>query len=512
MLAHNPHPFPITSLSWTPDGSRIYYIAAAGFGYGPVRSVARAGGDPLTVLEGAACAAALSPDGRTLGWLKRETSNGRPQRTLILSTLQGSAERRLLSFPEWSLQNRISWSRDGAKILVWLQSPNPELWLVNARSGEGRVIGNPPPTMVLNVSWLPDNRRVLIPWAKDGSFGNRLELWVLDTETGQRSLALTGTESVLEPSLSPDGNAIAFVSGAGGIVDFDLAEFPLDGSPIRPLLATRQWEDSVAWSPIGPEYAYVTLGAIRLRRRDGSLDRQLVTPSDFEGDVYRFGSVSFSPDGRRIVYVVYTNGRKGKGWISPVSGGSPAPLGDLEGSVSGTSWSPDGRWVAFNWSPGPRAGSRLAKIRIGAGSQPIILANDGCSFAPSWSPDGNQILCSAGDELAIIPTAGGQPRLLGKLYEPFAAWSRNINLVYVIRNDGATRQLGSLDVTSGVFHRIVDVPSEWVFNTPMVNTGTMSLSADGKSLATTIAKPTGDIWIVKGFHPPPSLWQRLWGR
>src|SRR5579864_4655048 len=100
-----------------------------------------------------------------------------------------------------------------------------------------------------------------------------------------------------------------------------------------------------------------------------------------------------------------------KAWISPVSGGAPAPLGQFEGNVGGLTWSPDGRWVAFNWTPTSGGGSRLAKIRVGSG-EPAILAEQGCAFSPAWSPDSSRILCSTGGVLYTIPAEGGQREFL----------------------------------------------------------------------------------------------------
>jgi hypothetical protein len=61
----------------------------------------------------------------------------------------------------------------------------------------------------------------------------------------------------------------------------------------------------------------------------------------------------------------------------------------------------------------------------------------------------------------------------------------------------------------GTFQAIIDVPVEWGFNTPAFLAVRLSLSSDGKSLATTVIRSTGDIWILDGFQSPPTLWQRL---
>ena len=54
--ANNP-----SSLFWSPDSSRIYFVNNAG-----VWSVSRVGGEPEQVLKGYFAAAALSPDGKAM--------------------------------------------------------------------------------------------------------------------------------------------------------------------------------------------------------------------------------------------------------------------------------------------------------------------------------------------------------------------------------------------------------------------------------------------------------------
>ena len=93
-----------------------------------------------------------------------------------------------------------------------------------------------------------------------------------------------------------------------------------------------------------------------------------------------------------------------------------------------------------------------------------------------------------------------------------AVWSPDIRFIYAIRNEDGKRQLGRLDWQRGRFQSIVEIPTESVFATGLLGSIRLSLSADGRSLVTTLRKQIGDIWLLDGFAAPPTLWQRLWRR
>ena len=63
----------------------------------------------------------------------------------------------------------------------------------------------------------------------------------------------TGVSDEIEPSVSPDGRRIAFTAAN---VDTDIMEVPLDGGPMRAVLATSSSEHCAAWAPAGDQFVY----------------------------------------------------------------------------------------------------------------------------------------------------------------------------------------------------------------------------------------------------------------
>jgi hypothetical protein len=292
--------------------------------------------------------------------------------------------------------------------------------------------------------------------------------------------------------------------------DYDLVEIPLDGSPMRPLLASRLAEHSVHFSPRGPEFAYTAAGQeaeIRIRHPVTLAERVVVSRADFaDGNPSNLVAAAFSPDGTKLAY-----NRNFEIWISPANGGSPTKLTDAEGRGEfGAEWSPDGAWIAFTLARATTGG--LVKVRVGGGEPPVRLRNRGCGRVPAWSPDGAWIAC--GREpigLDLVPADGGPVRDLGPHYEMAAAWARDSSRLYVIRAIEGRRELGELTWRTGIFRRIADVPPDFAIDASMSWTGRLSLSSDGRSLVTSVVRATGDIWIADGIRPPQDLWARLLG-
>ena len=200
-----------------------------------------------------------------------EGSPGNIQKVLTLFSPPGSAGKKVASFPGAFRPNRLVWSPDGGKILLSVAGQPSTIWSFEMRGGGLKKIAEVPSFVTVSPAWLSDNRRMLIAWPTEDN--SRSELWVLDTETGRRRPALIDAEDLQFPAVSA-GGTLAFTSGS---TDSDLVELPLDGSAVRPLLATKQMESGVGWSPVSPELIYVSQGSIRLRRRDGSSERTIVS-------------------------------------------------------------------------------------------------------------------------------------------------------------------------------------------------------------------------------------------
>ena len=255
---------------------------------GGIYSVSAAGGPSEPEIPDAD-SGALSPDGRTLAFFRSDESNSSEpavagvapsRRTQALhagTACDGEVAGRFSSI----LTRWVEAGGLGAILALWRTGPT--LWIIPTSGAAPRAVGIPKVLTTNNpplFDWLSDNRRIVAAVEHDGVQG--VHLWIVDSESGQMSRLTTGAGHESAPAVSPEGSRIAY---AGQDTNFDLLEVPLDGTPIRRLLATSRNEMDPAWSPTRPEYAFVTdrngPTEIWLRSRDGVWERPLVTAASF---------------------------------------------------------------------------------------------------------------------------------------------------------------------------------------------------------------------------------------
>jgi Tol biopolymer transport system component len=457
---------------WSPDSRRIYYISRARR-RDAIWSISTAGGRPQVAIEDA-MRGAMSPDGRTIAFLRDESPNDIVSAASLWSSTRvgsetwssGPGEGATTKYERLGnvrfVEGFLAFSPDGAKLglsaVTRAVDVEPDrrgwqLWILPLPAGQPyrRLQWWPDPApRTASFTWLPDSRRIVVSLTSITTPGS--DLWMADV-VDDRAWPLTRSpDPEDDPSASPDGDQVVFTRGES---DYDLVEVPLSGGAPTPMVASVRNESDPAWSADGNLLAYVTdrrgQQEIWLRSREGEewLDRPLITQQEFGDDLtILLSAPTFSPDGRRIAY--QRNARKPiwplRIWISLTAAGAPTPLlpPSYEGYQSAPSWSPDGEWIAFtDWKDGPW---KLAIVRVLSGETPIVLRTDGLPDAsPHWSPRNDWITWETDEGLLLVSPDGQRARKLTEEQLIVHTWSKDGSEILGITEVGNRLKLVSFD-------------------------------------------------------------------
>jgi dipeptidyl aminopeptidase/acylaminoacyl peptidase len=248
--------------------------------------------------------------------------------------------------------------------------------------------------------------------------------------------------------------------------------------------AIRRFQPALTFTPDGRKILFVTntSGQFNLWRTavGGGRQQQLTA---FESNTIR--SVTPSPDGKTIVLTADHDGDEfHQIYALPATGGWPEPwteAPEVQHFVSGDGWSPDGTQLAF------AANSRVPTdmdvwIRDGDGEIRHVFGEEMYAFPASWSPDGRKLLAldfrsNTDTSLHLVDVESGESRELtpheGEIRYLPGPWAPDGSGFYVISDEG--REFTAL----GFFRP--DGGMEWI-ETPDGDIEEVSTSKNGRVL------------------------------
>ncbi len=303
---------------------------------------------------------------------------------------------------------------DRSRLLIGMESPgvNNPLWVVPTSGGSGQRLGDALASEA--AMWSPDGRII---------YSHDSQIYTVSAGGGEPKKLLTAPGYVVALRLSPRGDVLRFTvrDSASGVTS--LWESLADGSKPHPMnlpwhTAALRWGEGEYGGDWTPDGHYFVFRSSRdgvhsfwaVRENEGWIRRGANTPVQLYTGPDYIGEPRFSADGKKIFFVNYQERRElvrydsGHKLFVPYLGGIPARL---------LSFSPDGKWVAYrNDTDGSLWRSRVD------GTEKLQL-----TFPPlevhhsSWSPDGKSVafggrLPGEASKLYSVPSDGGTPEAL----------------------------------------------------------------------------------------------------
>jgi Tol biopolymer transport system component len=270
------------------------------------------------------------------------------------------------------------------------------------------------------------------------------------------------------PEWSPDDRWIICVAGEGSI--WELWRIEIATGHAHQLGEQKSWTSGPVWSPSG-EFIYF------VSQKNGSPDLWRVPVEVSTGELVgapvqitngvNLSALNISPQGDKFVFSKGSGG--GELWQVRLWNDTTTPwqeakrlTHDMPG-VENIESSPDGTKLAIESSPG---GIRQLSVYSIIERYEILLYNQQPPFAPSWSPDGKWIAFDAGGgnnaDIWRIPVSGGQVEKI--IEHPGADWMPTyapdgMRLCFVSNRSGQF-DLWLQDLQTGEIRQITHTPGK----------------------------------------------------
>jgi Tol biopolymer transport system component len=408
---------------------------------------------PLVVMPGGQAAPVFSPDGNQVAFEAFEWDGG----SEIYTTLIDGAKPLRLARGE-----SPTWSPDGRQIAFYDNSdPSGSINVVSALGGPQHRLYTYKNSVRPSLSWSPDGKTLAFS-ESDGASGWTGWIMLLSlTDSATRRLSSPPHHAVDSlAAFSPDGSALAFVRASGSGIGFvsDLFVVPLTGGEPKRLTFDNCPISGISWTPDGREIVFSSyrrgLSSLWRISASGGAPRPLAgigvnalhpsispkgnqlayTQFAFNESIWRVDSKDdthrheppvhvisgkptarlphSSPDGKRVAFDSDRSGYS-EIWACDSDGSNCAQVTSLHARATNARWSPDSRYIAFEFHP--KEHSEIGVVEVAGGLPRLVPTFPGADNAgPSWSRDGLWIYFHSnrgGGAFQVwkVPVGGGSP-------------------------------------------------------------------------------------------------------
>lgn len=418
---------------------------------------------PFSSFQGRETSPAFSPDGNQIAfvWSGEQDDN----LDIYVKFIDSGNPLRLTTNAEDDL-NPV-WSPDGRYLAFYRQAAEGSgIFLVPALGGGERKLAAVTPARLgfrtivrACLSWSPDGGHLAT--ADRDSPSSPYGIILIGRETGEKRRVTSSPLTAIgdfSPAFAPDGQTLAFVRVNSAEVE-DLYVMPVAGGEPMRLTFDHSPISDLTWTPDGREIVYTT-------RRQGmqGLWRISATggqPKYLPESGQSVGCPNFARHGVRLAYVQSMN--DANIWRLDLAAVRSAnkQAASTKQLIASTlhegapQYAPDGKRIAF---VSTRSGSQEIWVCGSEGKHPMQLTDFRGPHAgtPRWSPDGRQIVfdcrLDGNADIFLINSEGGKPRQLTSepSEEIVPSWSRDGRWVYFCSTRTGQTQIWKLPAAGGV--------------------------------------------------------------
>lgn len=460
-----PNHYRYAGLTFSPDGDYVYYVRYEGADVGQLYRTPLVGVGTKKLLSGVDSPVSFSPDGRSIAFVRTNTSAGGEQQLLVMAA-DGTGGRVVATRHkgERFSERGAAWAPDGQRLVYgvgrWGGGYHTDLFELSVADGAEQQVASRPWFNVFQVAWRGESE--LLVSASTGALGP-IQIWKVSYPDGAVERVTNDLNAYVGISLSADGASLVTVQNNQSKT---IWVAPRDDMRQEKQIATAASSShGIAWTPDG-HIIFSSMAGSSLNlsaiNADGSGRRQLTFGT---GDNYH---PSVSRDGRYIVFSSNRNGAAFNIWRMNASDGSQPTQLTNGGADFYPYISPDGKWVYYEhqsedvptvWRV-PMEGGQATRLTEKYASTPVVSPDDrfvACRYYITAETRG----------IAILPAEGGEPVKL--LAIPIINWQRvrwsadGRALYYTDERDGVYN-IWSQPVGGGPPSQVTELKGEQIFS------------------------------------------------